>query len=259
MFSFVSGGIDFAHKLDAASLPTESYYKHVHAFNEIIFFVEGDVDYTVESETRHLFPGDLVLISPGKYHFATVNSAVRYERYVLKFPNSALPKFLAERVVRLGPFFGGLKGQSSLFNRFDSYYDYGNFSEEELVAMFISDVVKLLIMLSKEPADTPRQTNAVIAEMVKYIDENLALPISLDSLSEVFHFSKSYISNEFKQYMKIPIMQYVRMKKVIAAHQLILAGEKKAAVAEKFGFENYSTFYRQYLKLYKAGMLLISD
>lgn len=178
---------------------------------------------------------------------------------MLKFPNSALPKFLAERVVRLGPFFGGLKGQTSLFNRFDSYYDYGNFSEEELVAMFISDVVKLLIMLSKEPADTPRQTNAVIAEMVKYIDENLALPISLDSLSEVFHFSKSYISNEFKQYMKIPIMQYVRMKKVIAAHQLILAGEKKAAVAEKFGFENYSTFYRQYLKLYKAGMLLISD
>lgn len=59
MFSFVSGGIDFAHKLDAASLPTESYYKHVHAFNEIIFFVEGDVDYTVESETRHLFPGGI--------------------------------------------------------------------------------------------------------------------------------------------------------------------------------------------------------
>lgn len=256
MFGFVHGGIDFAHKLDGASSPTESYYKHVHAFYEIVYFVSGDVHYTVESVSRALEPGDLVLIMPGQYHFAVVNSDVKYERYVLKFPRADIPAFLDERLKNRSPFFGTGREFESTFSRFDSYYDFGNFDEDELTAMFLADTVKLLVMLAREPADAPHQTNFVIAEMVKYIDENIRRPISLDALSDEFHFSKSYISNEFKRFMKIPIMQYVRMKKIIAAHQRILAGEKKSYVAEQFGFDNYSTFYRQYLKMIDEDVLL---
>ncbi|MBR7186914.1 MAG: helix-turn-helix transcriptional regulator [Clostridia bacterium] len=257
MFNFTYGGIDFAHKSDAASSPTESYYKHVHAFNEILYFVEGDVAYTVESETKTLVPGDLVLIAPGKFHFATVNSDVKYERYVLKFPTALLPKFLGERISTLNPFFGSVKEHSASFKRLDSYHNYGNFTQDELTAMFMSETIKLLIALSKAPAAQPHQINTVIAEVIQYIDENIRQPISLDSLCTAFHFSKSYLSNEFKRYMKVSIMQYVRTKKIIAAHQLILAGEKKSYVAEQFGFDNYSTFYRQYVRLLKEDALLI--
>ena len=44
----------------------------------------------------------------------------------------------------------------------------------------------------------------------------------------------------------ITVKQY---KKIIAAHQMILAGEKKSAVAEMFDFKDYSTFYRSYVKI----------
>ena len=44
MFSFVYGNIDFAHKIDNPSSPTEEYYKQMHAFIEILYFVRGDVD-----------------------------------------------------------------------------------------------------------------------------------------------------------------------------------------------------------------------
>ena len=66
MFSFVYRDIDFAHKLDKPSSPTEEYYKHIHPFNEILFLVRGNVDYTVESETRHLAEEDVVFIPSGK-------------------------------------------------------------------------------------------------------------------------------------------------------------------------------------------------
>ena len=49
--------------------------------------------------------------------------------------------------------------------------------------------------------------------------------------------------------MKIPVMQYVRYKKIIAAHQMILAGAKKSVVAELLDFNDYSTFYRSYVKI----------
>lgn len=251
MFNFIYGGIDFAHKLDAASNPTEQYFKHVHAFNEVIYFVEGDVEYTVESETRRLVPGDLVVVAPGKYHFATVNSNVQYERYVLKFPSEVIPSFLSERIKTLGPFLGGENARS--FTVYDTYF--GNYSDDELKALYLAELIKFLVMLSKEPQATPHQTNTAIAEIIRYIDEHIRQPITLEGISEEFHFSKSYISNEFKRYMKISVMQYVRLKKIIAAHQLILTGEKKSYVAEQFGFDNYSTFYRQYLKLLEDGLL----
>lgn len=258
MFNFMFGGIDFSHKLDAASSPTEDYFKHVHSFNEVLFCVSGDVLYTVESEARLLAPGDLVLIPPGKYHFATVNPDVGYERYVLKFPDALLPSFLSERLQDMKCFYSIPLEQASLFKGLDEFIEFGNFSDEEIFTLFLGEIVKLLIMLSKSMlSDAESETNSLIADVVRYIDENIRRPITLESLSVIFHFSKSYICNEFKRYMKISIMQYVRMKKIVAAQRCIMAGEKKSSVAEQFGFRNYSTFYRQYMKQLKEELPLL--
>lgn len=254
MFSFVYKNIDFAHKLDKARLHTEDYCKHLHYFNEILFFIEGDVRYTVDGETRKLNSGDLVFIQSGKYHFADVNGDIRYERYVLKFPNELLPCFIVEKMTEYGAFFGNAAKYLMLFKQLDSYY--GNYDGEETYSLFVCELTKLIIMLFKHPSCSPKFRDNVIAEMTEYIDGNIRSVITLDTLSEHFHFSKSYIVNEFRRYMKIPVMRYIKIKKMIAAHQLILGGEKKTEVAEMLGFENYSTFYRQYKKFmseYLAG------
>lgn len=89
--------------------------------------------------------------------------------------------------------------------------------------------------------------------LIEYIDANLNKKITIDSLTEKFHYSKSFINNEFKLHMKIPIMQYIRSKKLIAAHQMIISGKKKNEAAEMFGFDTYSTFFRAYKKLLEAS------
>ena len=134
-----------------------------------------------------------------------------------------------------------------LLNQFDSYY--GNYSDEETYYLFISELTKLLIMMLKEPTRADSNSDDVITRLIEYIDENIQSNISLDTLSREFNYSKSYISNEFKNNMKIPVMQYVRYKKIIAAHQMILAGAKKSVVAELLDFNDYSTFYRSYVKI----------
>lgn len=247
MFTFVYNNIDFAHKFDPASEPSEDYGKHLHYFNEIIYFVKGEVKYTVESETYKLSEGNIVLIPAGKYHFATVNSNVPYERYVLKFPSGVLPENIQKKLLTNGSFFSNAKKFLITFRQLDSYY--GKYSDDDLYTLFICETTKLLVMLYNEPIYTSNQKNGIIAELVAYIDENIREPISLTTLNERFNFSKSYISNEFRKYMKIPIIQYIRAKKIIAAHQMILSGEKKTTVAEMFGFEDYSTFYRSYVKV----------
>lgn len=248
MFNYVHKTIDFAHKLDKPSSPTEEYFKHIHYFYEIIFFVKGNVNYTVESETRKLTEGDIVVIPPGRYHFATVDSSVPYERYVLKFPDSAIPECVKDKIARESSFYCNCKKFGGVFSQFDGYI--GLYSDEELYALFLCDVAKLMIKLCHENASAPSgKNNEFIKAIVDYVDANITQPITMQILADEFMYSKSFISIEFKNYMKIPIMQYVRSKKIMAAHHMISSGRKKSEVAELFGFETYSTFYRAYKKL----------
>ena len=248
MFQFIYKDIDFAHKLDEASNPTESYEKHIHYFNEIVLFVKGDVVYTVETESRKLQPGDIIFIPSGKYHFATVDSNSQYERYVLKFPDEYVPDYIKERREYSSCFLGNANRHFDVFKEFDELRK--SYSNEELYAIYTCATVRLLVELYHNTL-SPIQKEApkIVGLLISYINENLDKKITLDSLNKVFNFSKSYISNEFKLYMKTPIIQYVRTKKILAAHKMIESGAKAGQAAEKFGFEDYSTFYRSYLKI----------
>jgi len=248
MFGFVHKGIDFAHKLDKASSPKEDFFKHIHYFYEIIFFVKGSVNYTVESETNKLNEGDIVVIPPGRYHFATVDLSVPYERYVLKFPEAFVPECVREKLAKDSCFYRNCKKFGGMFNQLDSYI--GPYSDDELYSLFLYEAGKIMILLCHEDtAVSDGKNNEFIKKIIDYVDANITQPITMQTLADEFMYSKSFISIEFKKYMQIPIMQYVRSKKIMAAYQMILSGVKKSEVAEKFGFETYSTFYRAYKKL----------
>lgn len=248
MFNFVYKSIDFSHKIDRPSVPSENYEKHMHYFNEILFFVAGDVDYTVENETFKLSPGDLLIIPSGKFHFASVNLSVPYERYVLKFPDSILSNHLIDKKNSLPTIFNEMKKFILLFENLEDYFNR-NADRDDVYELFISELMKILVFVGHEKSNPISRKNDTITSIINYIDANIHNKITLDSIAESFNFSKSYISNEFKKYMRTPIMQYVRSKKIIAAHLMILNGAKKTEAAEAFGFDTYSTFYREYVKI----------
>ncbi len=248
MFNFIYGNIDFAHKIDNSSSPTEEYYKHMHAFAEILYLVSGDVNYTVESDTRKLQAGDLVFIAPGKYHFATVNLDDQpYERYVLKFPEILIPDYLKAGLFAHTPFFADPGSFTEIFKRLDGYIE--NFLPEEVNTLFNCELARLLVFMNRSANSERQNTNKFIDKIINYVDSHITESITLDSLAAAFLFSKSYICNEFKKHMKIPVMQYIRSKKILFAHSLITNGMKKCEAAEKVGFANYSTFFRAYRKM----------
>lgn len=250
MFSFENETFDFAHKLDKPNAPTEEYYKHIHFFNEILYLVHGDIDFTVEAETRHLKEGDLVFIPSGKYHFATVNSKVLYERYVLKFPDKYVPDYVKQKLSEGSFFFFNSKKYSMVFNMFDGYVQ--EYNRDELHVVFAAELIKLMTMLCHEPLQNVEKHEDFISQLTNYIENNLHKNLTLRTLTEEFHYSRSFICTEFKQRMHIPLMKYIRTKKIIAAHQMIINGVKKTEAAEYFGFDTYSTFYRAYKSMLQS-------
>lgn len=248
MFKFEYQEIDFSHKLDNATSPEDEYTKHMHAFVEILFFVSGDVVYNVEGEKRKMKPGDLVFIRPGKLHLAEVNREVLYERYVLKFPESMIPRHMRSYFYNSIPFFHLSQEATKIFDALDQFYQFVD--DQDMKTICQSKLLELLVTLKNCNTKEPKfEQSPVVVEIINYIQNHLEENLSLSKISKDLSYSESYISSYFKKEMHAPIMKYIRTKKIIYAHTLITEGEKPYDVSERLHFNDYSTFYRQYVKV----------
>ncbi len=82
--------------------------------------------------------------------------------------------------------------------------------------------------------------------VIKYIRDNLTSITSLEQMAANLYVSKSTLYHSFKKAMNISIMQYIRNKKVMYAHNLIQSGVRPTKAYVMSGFEDYTTFYRSY-------------
>lgn len=246
MFNFKAFDIDYSHKLDFATSPQDEYYKHMHTFFEILFFCKGSVNYTVESESRKLEPGDIVLIQPGKYHFATVNKNQRYERFVLKIPEGLIPSYLTAKLGNLKSFFSKMSALNDCFENIENIYNNENLEDEDRKTLMVSETLKILIYLTHEELENTRDNDEITRKVIDYIDKNICSGISLSSLANEIGYSKSYLSSVFKKKMKCSLMQFIKSKKCFYAYKLIQYGEKPLDVAYKLGYNEYSTFFRTF-------------
>ena len=72
-----------------------------------------------------------------------------------------------------------------------------------------------------------------------YIDKNYRQAINLDTLSEAFYISKSYISHQFKKDMGMSPIDYLIKKRIeIACYLLLNTDDTVTEVAGQVGYEN---------------------
>lgn len=248
MFNFNFKGLDLSHKLDYASSPKDEYNKHMHSFYELLYFVRGDVDYSIEGENRHLKPGDIIFINPGKFHFASTNRTVSYERYVIKFPTSMIPESISHRLMDSYPFFANNHYIENIIKSLDNLYDL--FNDEDMYLIGKSKIIELLVYLANIHQGSAEFNNEdIILTIINYIQVHIKENLTLEEIAKNLHYSESYISNQFKKTMHCSIMKYIRSKKIFLAQSLIKEGKRAINVAEELGFNDYSTFYRTYLKI----------
>lgn len=252
MFNFNYKEIDFAHKLNGHTLPSDDFKKHMHDFYELIFFVHGDVDYMIESKSKKLVSNDIILIPAGLLHYGVANVDVEYERYVLKFPLRLINDTLAKEIQDFTCFSGNYPALKELFIKLDNIYN--NYSDEHKYILMVNTLSEILINMQNKSKLSDELIgvyhNPVVSKVIAYINENIKKNITLTDICNDLNFSRAHISNEFSRVMKIPVMTYIRYKKIIAAHQKILEGNVKInEVAYEYGFEEYSTFYRNYIKI----------
>ncbi len=227
------------------------FAKHSHSLYELIYIINGEVEYVIENRVYKAHKNQLIFIKPYTYHYFSIKSGANYEKIGVLFDAN----------------FVGLKSEDinkdielidctdypildGIFQKLPYYC--ASFSPERFLEVYFQLIKELVFNLAliKEPPLTAVSHTPILTPILEYINENLFTISNLDEISDALNISTSYLKSIFKKELKTQPKRYINEKRILTAHRKILMGEKAGDVSARCGFENYSTFYRLYLSYF---------
>lgn len=260
LYSYNQGGINCTRTLDEH--PNDEYFNmHAHERIEVIFFISGYCRYYVEGNEYALKPYDVMIMRPSETHRLKVMGDVPYERIVFHIIPDTFKMFDPEGEL-LKPFFDRPLGKMNKFSSEDFDTDLYKLCLESIdfstgLNNKIEIESKLLTVLTEiSKAYHNRMTNfgkqdksennEITSKIIEYINQNIFEPLSLNAICEHFFISQSQLNRIFKKATGSSVWEYISIKRLLSARNMIRAGEPAGQVCIKCGFKDYSSFYRMY-------------
>ena len=131
--------------------------------------------------------------------------------------------------------------------------DESSFVDEDLWEN-INDVIRYLKNLKERSCclldPSIELSNYLVRETVTYINKNYEKDISLKLLSDYLNVSESYISRLFNKEMNMTVSNYINIKRVDKAKELLRKTTlKNYEIAEKVGYKNHMHYNIVFKKL----------
>ena len=236
------------------NLKVEHIPPQTHDVFEMIYLKNGDISYLVEEKSYRISSNTLILTRPGKLHSLQIHDRDAYDRYDIFFEDCTV---LGSVLGKIPEGLDVLSFQDNmaileLFEKMDRYCKY--FSGEELktvLADLIEQILYELVIFTRQ-RDTEHEqqhtANPTIAAAIAYIDNHLDADICLDDLCQALYISKSYLHQLFMRHLQSSPHRYIMAKRLLAIRQRIRAGARPTDIYAQYGFSEYSSFYRAYVK-----------
>lgn len=115
-------------------------------------------------------------------------------------------------------------------------------------ALLIAYITELFAIMSTKEFHTSGNYPKHISTIMKYININMQDEITLESICNAVHLSKSYACSSFKAYTNMTITQYIMQSRLSYSKKLLLETEDSISdIAMQSGFSSFS-FYCQIFK-----------
>lgn len=252
---------EFYHYLD--DVPPKVEF-HQHPFYELFFFLNGNVNYTIEGKTYKLRPGDILLTNSLDIHRPEIFPGKPYERIVvwledgffeqLRTGGDDLASCFADAARkdyrRVRPGHGSLIRLRTLCDKISEAQGSRALGSHTLVYAYLCEFLVEVCRCYFETSDLLREEvteDRKINSILDYINQNISMNLSLDDISGKFYVSKFYLSRQFKRFTGMSIYQYIIKKRVTISRDLLRGGASVTSACMECGFNDYSN----YLKAFK--------
>ena len=218
---------------------------------KLIYIKEGCGTYTVNGKVYYPQKNDLIIVRAQDHHCLQVEPGVRFERYFVYFYENMMQSPICQRLPADVAVLhcGGSPVILSLFQKLHSYMDqFENDIYKTLVIHTAEEILCQALLLAKTAEkDSGYTENAIVAAAIHYIKSNITQPLQVADLTRHLHISKGYLDMLFRQHLKISPKKFILTQKLVLARRDLLAGAKATEVSARYGFQDYSLFYRQYI------------
>lgn len=239
--------IEYSHTVRKKPSP-EAFMGHSHNFYEILYVMCGDASYVVEGKKYKLKSGDLIITRPRKYHFIQIDSSVDYERFNILFDHKELrinakimPAELDIINVKKGSIIDGI------FKKLDYYAEKFSIEDFSAVAtLLVQEAIYNLSLIEETPDVSSSEINPILSRAIAYIDENLFTIKRISEISDAVFVTESYLFRLFKGELMQSPKKYITEKRLLYAQNQIKKGKRPTDVCIECGFDDYTTFYRNY-------------
>lgn len=249
--AFSSNDLTFDHKIRNLT-PPPKYKLHCHDILELFFLKKGDVTYITEKKSYHLSKNSLVISRPLERHMIQINDLTEYERYVILFDEKKIGTNFYNTLsgdVRIVNFDGNSL-VLDLFNKLDYYKEHltGNALKEVLSNIIEEIICNISIVTGTDDQTEIYSNNPLVTKAQKYIQNNITSSITVRDLCNTLYITPSHLHHLFAKYLSTTPKQYILAQKMFFCKRDLCNGQKPVEVCQKYGFTNYSTFYRIYKK-----------
>ena len=246
---------------------------HYHDFHKILFFLSGNVEYTIEGKTYPLSPRDIVFVSAGEIHRPVVSPAEPYERIVIYVSPDFLAGYRREDEDLARCF--GLAAETSRVMHVPPGADHDllfHMDKLEKAAhgegfaralyseiLFIEFMILLNRSLIANEMETshPAMYDEKIQQLIGYIQEHLTEPLTVDGLAEKAFVSKYHLMRRFKAETGYSIHKYINSKRLLMARSMLEKGEPITEICYSCGFRDYSTFSRAFKRMFHTAPAML--
>lgn len=259
--SMSSNEFEIFHYIDAKF---EGVPVHQHDFYEVYFFIDGNVEYSVEGNSYHLKSGDILLINPLELHQPRISPHQNdYERIVLWINKNYLAD-LCRNSTSLTRCFDNsnpnhsnllrlnLTEQEQIYSRLKELIKESSENEyasdiacRAILTGFLVEINRLTMKKEGSPA-LQKKTSPLISSVLDYINIHYCEKLSLEKIAEEFFVSKYHLSHAFNIAVGTSPHRYITLKRLIHAKQMMSSGIKPTTAAANCGFNDYAGFYRAF-------------
>jgi len=257
---FEKGNVSGIRSYHSLMSPQKRLYNaHHHTQCEISVFLSGEGVYKVGEKSYDFIAGDVFLFGSNEEHCITEISSsmdllnVQFEPYflweradtaeIMSLFNARMPTFEN----RLKDHDGALKKglleiENELCQKQACYSVMVRYSLFAVLSSIIRsgsyvDPVKA-VKVSRSVADGLRS-------VIDHIQQNLESKLNLNELASIACLSPNYFSHVFKKYNGISLWEYITIKRVEMATELLRTTDlTKLEIAERCGFPSPSNFYK---------------
>ena len=253
--------------IEKLSHPTEAQKLHKHPYFQVYYMLKGKIEHFVKNGKATLIVGDVFIVPPSVPHYINV-SEKNSEFYTMSFMPEFIPvntdhKFVNDFLYHLTHLSQG-KIQpklsiphsdqlfcQTLFTRISEEFARNDTGKEDIIracVLTLTSIFARFYFEQKHESIGFEFNRSSVYSCLEYVKKHPYQNFSLTDVAKASAMSKSNFCKVFHSVSGKSFMDFVHDCRIEKAKELINKGEKFSTVCRACGYNDFSTFYRNFKK-----------